>query len=314
MQYIPLFANGPLVSRIAMGCWPIAGITSLGVSEQTSIATVHKAIDEGINFFDTAYSYGFNGESDRILQTVLSQRKEQIVIAHKVGQHWNDQRQRIVDARPETMLKHTEECLARLGIDCVDLMYLHAPDPNVPLAESASALSEICQKGWARTVGVCNVNLEQATAMNRYCKLAAIQIPFNMLQQEQHKGLREFANEQQILIACYWIYMKGLLAGKLRRNHVFAPEDKRLTYEVFRGEAWERAQGLLDRLEALSSTKKCEISQLVIAWSIRQPHVDILLMGAKTPAQINETAKSHLVNLSPHELETLDRYISEAMG
>lgn len=146
MQYIPLYANGPEVSRIAMGCWPIAGITSLGVSEAASIATVHKAIDEGVNFFDTAYSYGFGGESDRILQAVLSQRKEQIVIAHKVGQYWNESRQRVVDGRPETMFRHTQECLRRLDIECIDLMYLHAPDPNVALAESAGALSEICKE------------------------------------------------------------------------------------------------------------------------------------------------------------------------
>jgi aryl-alcohol dehydrogenase-like predicted oxidoreductase len=314
MQYIPLYANGPLVSRIAMGCWPIAGITSLGVSEQSSIATVNKAIDEGVNFFDTAYSYGFDGESDRILHAVLSQRKEQIVIASKIGQHWNDQRQRVVDARPETMLKHTQECLRRLGVDCVDLMYLHAPDPNVPLSESAGALSDICQRGWARAVGVCNVNLEQATEINRYCKLSAIQIPFNMLQQDQHKALREFASQQQILIACYWIYMKGLLAGKLRRNHHFAPEDKRLSYEIFHGEAWERAQDLLDRLEALSADKKCAISQLVIAWSLQQTQVDVVLIGAKTPEQISESAKSHLVTLSQLELDALDGFISEATG
>lgn len=312
MQNIALYANGPKVSRIAMGCWPIAGITSLGVSEESSIATVHKAIDEGINFFDTAYSYGFGGESDRILQIVLSQRKEQIVIAHKVGQYWNEKRQRVVDARPETMFCHTQECLRRLNIDCVDLMYLHAPDPNVSLAESAGALSEICKRGWARSVGVCNVNLEQATEISRYCQLAAIQVPFNMLQQEQHIALRGFANERQILIACYWIYMKGLLAGKLRRNHRFAPEDKRLSYEVFQGEAWDRAQDLLDRLENLSAHKRCAISQLVIAWSLRQPKVDIVLMGAKTPQQITETAKSHLVNLSQDELDVIDGFISEA--
>lgn len=133
-----------------------------------------------------------------------------------------------------------------------------------------------------------------------------------MLQQEQHKALRDFASEQQILVACYWIYMKGLLAGKLRRNHRFAPEDKRLSYEVFQGEAWERAQDLLDRLETLSTELGCAISQLVIAWSLLQPNVDIVLMGAKTPEQIIETAKSHLVNLSQNDLDLINRFILKA--
>lgn len=311
MQRIPLFKNGPLVSRVAMGCWPIAGITTLGTTESSSIATVHKAIDEGINFFDTAYSYGYNGESDRVLKSVLSDRKEEIIIAHKVGQHWNERRERILDARPETMIRHARECLTRLGVQHVDLMYLHAPDPAVPLTESANALSEMVRKGWTRSIGVCNVNLEQATEMNRYCKLDVIQIPFNMMQQDQQRALRSFAKEHQILLACYWIYMKGLLAGKLRRDYRFASNDKRLSYEIFRGEGWERAQQLLERLDEICLIKRCTISQLVMAWSLWQPHVDVAIVGAKTPDQIAETAQSHRVDLAVHELEIIDGYISE---
>jgi aryl-alcohol dehydrogenase-like predicted oxidoreductase len=296
-----------------MGCWPIAGITSLGVNEQSSLATIHKAIDEGINLFDTAYSYGFNGESDHLLQSVLSERREKVFLAHKVGQHWNAQKERVVDARPATMLNHTKECLKRLGVECVDLMYLHAPDPAVPLAESAGALNDIVTQGWARCIGVCNVSLEQAMEMSRHCKLAVIQIPFNMLQQEQHRALRRFANEHQILIACYWIYMKGLLAGKLRRNHRFSPNDKRLTYEIFQGKSWDRAQDLIDRLDELSATKECSISQLVIAWSLQQPNVDIAIIGAKTPEQIAESARASSVSLTHDELSIIDGYISEAM-
>ncbi|XZE20770.1 aldo/keto reductase [Pirellulaceae bacterium SH449] len=312
MQRVDLFPNGPTVSRIAMGCWPIAGVTSLGVTEQASLATVHRAIDEGINFFDTAYSYGFDGESDRILRQVLSERGSEMVIAHKVGQSWDANRKRVVDARPETMIAHAKQCVARLDLDCVDLMYLHAPDPNVPIEESAQALTEIAKLGLARSLGVCNVTCEQAVQFAEHCNLAAIQIPFNMLQQTQHKAMRAFAQERGILLVCYWVYMKGLLAGKLRRNHQFAPQDKRLTYEIFQGEAWLRAQDLIDHLEQIAIAKSCSVSQLVVTWTLQQPGVDVVLLGAKTPDQIAESAGADRVLLDQDELAALDRAITEA--
>lgn len=312
MQRVDLFPNGPAVNRIAMGCWPIAGVTSLGVTEQASLATVHRAIDEGINFFDTAYSYGFDGESDRILRRVLIERRSEMVIAHKVGQSWDAYEQRVVDARPETMIAHAKQCVARLDLDCVDLMYLHAPDPKVSIAESAQALAEIVKLGLARSIGVCNVSCEQAAQFAEHCTLAAVQIPFNMLQQTQHRTMRAFAWEHGILLVCYWIYMKGLLAGKLRRNHKFDPQDKRLTYEIFQGEAWLRAQDLIDHLEQMAIAKSCTISQLVVAWTLQQPGVDIVLLGAKTPDQIAESAGADRVQLDQAELAALDRAIAEA--
>jgi aryl-alcohol dehydrogenase-like predicted oxidoreductase len=311
MQRIPLFPNGPTVNRIAMGCWPIAGVTSLGVTEQASLATVNRAIDEGINFFDTAYSYGFNGESDRILKRVLIERRSEMVIAHKVGQSWDANRQRVIDARPETMIAHAKQCVARLDLDCVDLMYLHAPDPKVPIAESAQALTEITSLGLARSLGVCNVTCEQAAQFAEHCTLAAIQIPFNMLQQTQHRAMRAFAQEREILLVCYWIYMKGLLAGKLRRNHQFSPHDKRLSYEIFQGESWWRAQDLIDQLEQMATAKSCTISQLVVAWTLQQPGVNIVLLGAKTPDQIAESAGADRLQLDQGELDALDRAIVE---
>jgi aryl-alcohol dehydrogenase-like predicted oxidoreductase len=312
MQRISLFPNGPTVNRIAMGCWPIAGVTSLGVTEQASLATVHRAIDEGINFFDTAYSYGFDGESDRILRRVLTERRSEMVIAHKVGQSWDANQQRVVDACPETMIEHAKQCVARLGLDCVDLMYLHAPDPKVPIAESAQALNEITKLGLARSIGVCNVTCEQAVQFAEHCSLAAIQIPFNMLQQTQHKAMRAFAQECGILLVCYWVYMKGLLAGKLRRNHHFELQDKRLTYEIFQGEAWLRAQDLIDHLERMAIAKSCTISQVVVAWTLQQPGVDVVLLGAKNPDQIAESAEADRVQLDREELDALDRVIAEA--
>jgi aryl-alcohol dehydrogenase-like predicted oxidoreductase len=284
----------------------MAGITSLDVTDENSMATIQEAIDRGIDFLDTAYSYGYDGRSDRVIATALRGRRSTVKIAHKVGQSWNERRERVVDGRPATLLKHAEECLRRLDTDYVDLMYLHSPDPQVSLSESAHAIQEIVNRGWARYAGVCNVNGPQALEFMAHCETSAIQIPFNMLQQNAFHELRPLVQDRNIRLVCYWVYMKGLLAGHLERDHSFNPTDKRLTYDIYRGDAWERAQNLLDILRTLALSKNCTVSQVVMAWTLLQPQMDVALVGAKTPTQISETAGVFRVELSAEEIALID--------
>lgn len=297
------------VSRISLGCWPMAGITSLNVTDENSVATIHQAIEHGIDFLDTAYSYGYDGRSDRVIAKALQGRRAMVKIAHKIGQCWSDDRERVVDARPETLIKHAEVCLQRLDTDYVDLMYLHAPDPKVALSESAHAIQEIVNRGWAKFAGVCNVNRDQALEFMAHCKTAAIQIPFNMLQQKSFHELKSTVQHTDVRLVCYWVYMKGLLAGHFERHHQFDKNDKRLTYDIYRGESWDRAQDLLDILRKMAKLKNCTVSQIVLAWTLSQPQMDVALVGAKTPVQISETAGASRVELNADELDLIDRAI-----
>ena len=294
------------VSRVSLGCWPMAGITSLDVTDENSVATIREAIDCGVDFLDTAYSYGYDGRSDRVIAKAIQGRRSKVKIAHKVGQSWNERRERVVDGRPATLLTHAEECLRRLNTDYVDLMYLHAPDPQISLSESASAIQEIVNRGWARYAGVCNVNGPQAIEFMAHCETSAIQIPFNMLQQDTFRKLLPIVENRNVRLVCYWVYMKGLLAGHFARNHQFAPNDKRLTYDIYRGDAWERAQNLLDVLRAIALSKNCTVSQVVMAWTLLQPQMDVALVGAKTPMQISETAGFTRVELGTEEIARID--------
>ncbi|MFN9915399.1 MAG: aldo/keto reductase, partial [Pirellulaceae bacterium] len=116
------------VSPVAMGCWPIAGISSLGTSDAQSLATIEAAVESGINHFDTAYSYGFDGESDRLLRSALGRVRERVVIASKVGTHYDANRQRVLDASPARIRQQADAIRQRLGLDVIDLLYLHTPD------------------------------------------------------------------------------------------------------------------------------------------------------------------------------------------
>ena len=142
------------VSPVALGGWPITGITSLDVNEADNLATVRACLDHGINFVDTAYCYGANGESEMLIRRALGERRNEMVIATKAGVHWEPDGSQTHDGRPETLKRECEESLRRLGTDCVDLLYQHRPDPDVPVAESAGALRSLMESGKTRSVGV----------------------------------------------------------------------------------------------------------------------------------------------------------------
>lgn len=157
-------------------------MTSLDVNDRDSLSTLEASLDAGINFLDTAYCYGANGESERLISQSLADRRDQVVIATKGGIHWDAAGERVVDGRPETLHRQCDESLQRLNTDHVELLYLHAPDPKVPLAESAGALRELLDAGKTRSVGVSNFSVEQLEQFHAVCPITALQPPYNMLQ------------------------------------------------------------------------------------------------------------------------------------
>lgn len=299
-----------MVSSVGFGCWPMAGITSIIDSTDEVRASIVSALDAGVNFFDTAYSYGYAGESDTLLREALAGRRDEAIIASKAGMYWNENRQRVLDSSGKTLIKHAEEILTRLGTDRLDLFYLHTPDGQTPIEESAEAIGQIVKRGLARYAAVSNVSLAQAQAFHAICPVIAIQPYFNMLQQDAVAGLREFCGRENIGLVCYWVLMKGLLAGHLSRHHQFDPRDRRLNYDIFRGESWQRNQDLVDQLRAIAGRTGCTVSQLVIAWTLAQPGITVALCGAKRPSQIMENAGGMHLRLDAATLAEIDACIA----
>ncbi|HMO86194.1 MAG TPA: aldo/keto reductase, partial [Lacipirellulaceae bacterium] len=215
----PLGRSGVNVSSVALGCWPIAGMTTLEVNDADSLATIRAALDAGVNFLDTAYCYGPEGESETLIRRALAQApRNQAVIATKGGLHYDAQRQQHHDARPETLARQCDESLRRLGVDRVELYYLHAPDPAVPVAESAGAIQRLVESGKALAAGASNCTLAQLQEFDAVCPLAAVQLPFNMLQRDIETETIPWCRQRQIAVTAYWPLMKGLLAGRMGRD------------------------------------------------------------------------------------------------
>ena len=305
----PIGETDICVSPVGLGCWPIAGMTTLGANDRDSIATIIAALDSGINFLDTAYGYGADGESDRLIAKAIAGRRDDIVIASKAGMHWKPDGSRAFDLSPRRIVKECEESLQRLGVDVIDLFYLHTVDPNVPIEESASAFDQLQKDGKIRSVGVSNVNVAQLEAFETVCKVSAVQPPYNMLQREIEQDLIPACVQRNISVVGYWPLMKGLLAGKIRRGHVFDKDDSRLKYEVFQGEQFERAQALLDCLDDIAKEVEKTVAQVVVNWTIHQPGITSALCGAKRDWQIEETAGAMGWRLSDQQTQAINRLL-----
>ncbi len=302
----PLGQTGIRVSPIALGCWPISGMTSLDVNEVDSLATLQAALDVGMNFLDTAYAYGAAGESERLIARAVAGRRDKVVIATKCGIHWAADGKRVIDGSPATIRRQCVESLRRLATDCVELLYLHAPDPNTPLTESASELGRLMQEGKTRSIGVSNFSLTQLAEFHAVCPVVAVQPPYNMLQREIERDMVPWCRERGVAHCVYWPLLKGLLAGKLPRNHVFQPGDGRAKYPMFQGDEWQKNQDLLDDLRAIAADAGKSVAQLVVNWTIHQPGITAALCGAKRPEQIRETAGALGWRLTTEQLAQID--------
>ena len=302
--------TGILVTPLAMGCWPIAGITSINVSDEHSLATLEAAFDSGLNFLDTAYCYGFNGESEQLIGRALSRQRDQLVIATKGGIHYENQVQ-CRDARPATLIQECEESLQRLRTDRIDLYYLHAPDPKTPLASSAAAMRSLLDSGKVRSIGVSNFQLSQLIEFHDICPISAFQPHFNMLQREIETIQLPWCVEHQVSVIVYWPLMKGLLAGKLPRDHQFDPHDGRHKYPMFAGEEWIKNQDFIDQLRPLAEARNVSVAQLVLNWTIQRPGITVALCGAKRPDQIRDNAAALRWSLTATEIQRIDQAIQD---
>ena len=298
------------VTPVAMGCWPITGITSIDVTRERSLETLQAAFDAGINFFDTAYVYGYDGESERMIAQALGSHRNQIVIASKCGIEWSSDRKQKRDARAETIFRQCEISLQRLQTDYIDLYYLHAPDPQTPIEESAGAMASLLQQGKIRSVGVSNLSsIAQLEAFSSVCQISASQPHYNMLQREIEEEQLPWCRTRGVSVIPYWPLMKGFLAGKLPRDHQWQLEDGRQKYPIFQGEEWTRNQDFLDKIRPIAHEAGMTLPQLAVAWVIQQSGITAALCGAKRPEQIQETAAAMDNSLTETHLSQIESAI-----
>jgi aryl-alcohol dehydrogenase-like predicted oxidoreductase len=310
MRYRQLPGTELKISEVALGCWPIAGLTSPGVNDADSLATIDACFELGINHLDTAYCYGHNGESERLIARALGKRRHEFVIASKGGIHWSPEGRQVLDARPATLRRQCEESLRRLETDCIDLYYLHSPDKTTPVTESAGELRRLLDEGKIRAVGVSNVDLAQLCDFAAACPLAALQPPYNLITRQIEADALPWCREHGVAVIAYWPLMKGLLAGKISRDQVFGDDDSRRKYPQFQGDERQKNHDLVDALQSIALQAGYTVGQLAVAWVLAQSGITSALCGAKRPAQIRETAPASDWTLTTEQLAAVDEALA----
>lgn len=280
------------VSPVALGCWPLAGITSGPLSDDAAGAVIDAALAAGVNHLDTAYAYGRDGESERRIARALRHRRDQVVLATKVGVYWDHAGGLQRTGDPALLRRHFEESLRRLEVDAVDLLYLHAPADDVPLAESAGFFREVLSEGKTRAVGVSNLSVEQLEVFAAVCPIAACQVRYNWLQREIEADVLPWCRARQVSLVAYEPLALGLLTGKFARDHVFPADDWRRRSPLFSGAAWTRNLAEVERLRPQAAARGCSLAQWAVGWTITRPGVTAALCGAKRPEQTRETAQA----------------------
>lgn len=302
MQLRQLGQSQLRVTPVAMGCWPISGLTSLDVNPSDSLATLRSALDLGINFFDTAHSYGI---SESLLAQALGGNTRHVVIATKGGLARQDGRQ-VHSAGPAALHEQCRNSLKQLQRERIDLFYLHAPDPAVPISESAGAIAELINAGLVTAAGASNLSLRQLQQFHAVCPLTAVQPPYNLLQREIETDILPWCQLNHISACVYWPLLKGLLAGQIPRGHVFPAADGRQKYPMFQGQEWQRNNDLLDELRPIAHSLNISLATLAVAWTIHQPGITAALCGAKRSWQIQESIAAGTIPLSSDVLASIN--------
>lgn len=277
-------------SDVILGLWPVAGITTVGVTEADANATMAAAVENGITTFDTAFSYGYDGQCDRLLGKFIAKQRDQFTVIAKVGQRWSSEHRRVVDGAPETLIADAEASLKRIGIECFDTLMLHSPDPKVAIASSAEAIASLQDRGLCRRIGVCNVTPEQQKQFSQAASCDAIQCPLNLIQRDSLTSLIPQCDRQQCDVYVFWTLMKGLLAGRISRDHEFSQGDVRPNYEIFQGETRRQIHDVLDAMQLIASSSGLSIAQLSIGWALSQNGVTAALVGARRAEQVKDIA------------------------
>jgi aryl-alcohol dehydrogenase-like predicted oxidoreductase len=275
---------------------------------------VSAALDNGINFFDTANTYG-NGQSEEYLGKALGSRRHEVVIATKFGSQMEGGGR---GAHPDYIRRAVEASLSRLGTDVIDLYQLHQPDPNVPLADTLGALNELVQAGKVREIGCSNFSAEQireaeAAEEPGAARFASVQNEYSLLHREpEESGVLAECERVGLAFLPYFPLASGLLTGKYRKGQPI-PDGTRLSGG---GNRWVTDQNLaiVERLIQFAESRDHSILELAFAWLLARPVVASVIAGATKPEQVRANAAAAGWSLTEADLREIQSVLSQAVA
>jgi len=305
MQRRTLGSQGLDVSAIGLGCMGMSDFYG-GADEAGSIATIHRALDLGVTFLDTADMYGpFTNE--RLVGRAIKGRRDAVVLATKFGNVRSEDGAFLgISGRPEYVRSACDASLQRLGVDTIDLYYQHRVDDKTPIEDTVGAMAELVKAGKVRYLGLSEAapdTIRRASAVHR---IAALQTEYSLWTRDPEQGILDTCRALGIGFVAYSPLGRGFLTGRFRSIDDLAPDDWRRTNPRFQGENFQKNLEIVERVEALARRKHCTTAQLAIAWLLARGRDIVPIPGSTRQARVEENARAVDITLSPDEIATLE--------
>ena len=304
MRTVPLGSQGLVVSRIGLGCMGMSH--SYGpADDDESIATIRRAVELGVAFIDTADVYGW-GHNEELVGRALRPLRDPVVLATKFGNVRDAQGRRDIDASPAHVRRACDASLARLGVEVIDLFYLHRVDTRVAIEDTVGAMAELVHAGKVRYLGLSEAapaTLGRAYAVH---PVSALQTEYSLWSRDAEAGALPACRELGVGFVAYSPLGRGFLAGSVASLDELDPGDWRRAHPRFQPGNLERNRALLDRLEAIAAAKGATVSQLSLAWVLARGDDVVPIPGTRRAAHLEANAAALEIELTPADLAALD--------
>ena len=299
------------VSRVALGTWAMGGWMWGGTDQRESVATIHAALDQGINLIDTAPVYGF-GVSEEIVGAALAGVRDRAVIATKTGLEWRDGKV-YRNATPARIMQEVDDSLRRLRTDYIDIYQVHWPDPLVPVEETAEAMRSLYEQGKIRAIGVSNFSVDQMARFRQVAPLHVRQPPYNLFERAIETDILPYSRANDIATLGYGALCRGLLSGRIQPNTTFDGDDLRRIDPKFQAPRLAQYLQAVRRLDEFAQRRfHRRVIHLAVRWMLDQG-ISVALWGGRHPDQVEAALGVAGWSLTDVERESIEHIVNTAV-